>query len=241
MEEDNTGIYKIKNIFFISILNKSVEEIGSNLLFKNHITQFNFLIHFFEKIQNRDELLYHINGIYEFFDKRIDKYMDLNIEIIYLDYKILLYLIRYSLLFCYIYCDCKWKNEIEFVEFIDGIFTLKQMNDFFVERYFIDTFENESISTISTESDIYSENSYNSINEIEFRVDSPITTGDEILSPYSKYNLYKECDKKENEYCPICCEDNKCCIICLNNHILCCIECVLNLKNNRCPFCNKVY
>lgn len=90
----------IKNIFFVSILNKSVEEIGSNLLLENHITQFNFLIHFLEKIKNRDEFLYHINCIYEFFDKRIDKYLDLNIEIIYLDYKILIYLIRYSLLFC---------------------------------------------------------------------------------------------------------------------------------------------
>lgn len=237
MEQDY--MYKIKNIFFISILNKSVEEIGANLILKNHITQFNFLISFFEKISKFDEILYHITQIYDCFDNRIDKYNDLILEILYLDYKILLYLIRYSLLFCYIYCNCNWKNEIDFVEFIDGIFSFKKMNDYFVEKYFVDTFENESTSSISTESGIQSVGSFNSIQELEFRVDSPIY--DEILSPYSKYTLYTDCEKKENQYCPICCEENKCCIICLNHHILCCVECVLNLKNNRCPFCNKIY
>ena len=45
----------------------------------------------------------------------------------------------------------------------------------------------------------------------------------------------------ENIYCPICCEDNTYCIECVNKHILCCIDCLILLKNNRCPFCNYNY
>jgi len=210
------------NIFYNSIESKSYDIIQIKI--KDWFHQFCNLVNIFNNKKKKISVV--VEDLYNCHDKLIETYDDYLFDFLYIDHKIMIYLISNSILFNYIYFDNEIKKEITYIEFINGLYDVKNMINYFESKYYIDNFESLSVSrTPST----------------EYIEELSLSSENEIMSPKTKITKLLYLKNINNIECPICYEKNINGLDCINNHILGCFNCITKLKKLKCPICQLNY
>lgn len=212
------------NIFYNSIESKSYDIIQIRI--KNWFDQFCNLVDIFHN--KKKKLVEVVEDLYECHYKLIDFYDNHSFDFLYIDHKIMIYLISNSILFNYIHLDNEIKKEITYIEFINGLWDVKNMINYFESKYYIDNFESLSPSSRTPSSEY--------IQELSLSGD-----GEEIMTPKSKITKLLYLKNIKNIECSICYEENLNGLECVNNHILGCFNCITRLKKLKCPICQLNY
>ena len=222
------------NIFYNSIESKSYDIILIRI--KNWFHQFCNLVDIFNNKKKR--LLEVVEDLYNCHYKLIDFYDNHPFDFLYIDHKIMIYLISNSILFNYIYLDNDIKKEITYIEFINGSLDVKNMIEYFESNYYVDNFESLSVSSSRASSSelidelLLSEQIY----DLSSSGDS-----EQIMTPKTKISKLLYLKTLKNIQCSICYEENLNGLECINNHILACFNCITKLKKLKCPICQLNY
>lgn len=211
------------NIFYNSIESKSNDIIQIRI--KNWFSQFHNLVDIFNNKKKR--LLEVVEDLYNCHYKLIDFYDNYSFDFLYIDHKIMIYLISNSILFNFIYLDNEIKKEITYIEFINGLYDVKNMINYFESKYYIDNFESLSSSNTTPISEYIEELS--------------LSSESEIMTPKTKITKLLYLKNINDIECSICYEENLNGLECINKHILGCFNCITRLKKLKCPICQLNY